>query len=589
MLTDAVKPTIKQAENVAGMGAIFHSKGVFFRVWAPHAQKLYVTGEFNNWSDSQHEMAPEENGYWGLNIEEAKAGQQYKFLIHTTDGILSKNDPYAKEVTNSVGNSIIVDPHFDWTDEDFKMPAWNELVIYEMHVGTFNVKDDGKPGTFDGVRERLSYLKALGINAIEIMPPIEFPGGYSWGYNPSHPFALESDYGGVQSFKQLVNAAHGQGIAIIMDIVYNHLGPGDLDLWQFDGWKENDGGGIYFYQDWRARTPWGDNRPDYGRTEVRHYIRDNALMWLDEYHVDGLRTDAIAYIRNVNGGDNPQEDLPDGWSLMKWVNEEVKRRFPWKITIAEDLRNNEWITKKEEEGGEGFSTQWDAAFVHPVRYALTATNDADRNMDEVCNAVSKYYNGDAFQRVIYTESHDEVANGKSRVPEEIAPNDSQCWFAKKRSILGAVLTFTSPGIPMIFQGQEMLEGGWFEDTRPLNWENYAEFRGIVKLYRDLIRLRTNTGGISKGLSGQHTKIIHINNEDKVIAFHRWSEGGPKDSVIIVLNFSDKAHENYNIGIPEEGLWKVRFNSETFESKKDGQEYNANVSLAPYNALILSRD
>lgn len=599
------KSASKKAVKIDGMGAILHSKGVFFRVWAPHATHVFVTGDFNNWSDNDHEMTHEDNGYWGLNIATAKAGQQYKFILHTPSGILYKNDPYAKEVTSSAGNSIIVDPHFEWTDEDFKMPAWNELVIYEMHVGTFNAKE-GKPGTFDDVRERLPYLKALGINAIEIMPPTEFPGGYSWGYNPSHPFALESDYGGVQSFKQLVNAAHAQGIAVIMDVVYNHFGPGDLDLWQFDGWKEGDKGGIYFYQDWRSKTPWGENRPDYGRAEVRQYIRDNAMMWLEEYHTDGLRTDAIAFIRNVNGGSNPMEDLPDGWSLMKWINEEVKKRFPWKITIAEDLQNNEWITKPEAEGGEGFSTQWDAGFVHPIRQALIATNDAERNMEEVAGIIGHYYNNDAFHRVIYTESHDEVANGKTRVTEAIAPNDAQNWFAKKRSVLGAVITFTAPGIPMIFQGQEMLENGWFEDTRPLNWENYSEFRGIVKLYRDLIKLRRNLDGVTKGLTGQHTKILHVNNEDKVIAFHRWSEGGFKDSVIVILNFADKVHEHYNIGVPEEGLWKVRFNSdwegydasfgnhhtfdtETIEGVKDEQQYNIHVSLSPYNALILSRD
>jgi 1,4-alpha-glucan branching enzyme len=120
--------------------------------------------------------------------------------------------------------------------------------------------------------------------------------------------------------------------------VYNHFGPADLDLWKFDGWSENDLGGIYFYQDWRAETPWGHTRPDYGRPEVRQYLRDNALMWLEEYQVDGLRTDAIAYIRNVNGDIKPEEDIPEGWSLMQWINKEVKERYPWKITIAEDLK-----------------------------------------------------------------------------------------------------------------------------------------------------------------------------------------------------------------------------------------------------------
>ncbi len=140
-------------------------------------------------------------------------------------------------------------------------------------------------------------FEELGINAVEVMPVTEFPGDFSWGYNPAHPFAVESIYGGPDAFKRFVKAAHEHGIAVIVDVVYNHFGPSDLDLWQFDGWSENEKGGIYFYNDRRSQTPWGETRPDYGRGEVRQYLRDNALMWLEEYHADGLRWDMIPYIR----------------------------------------------------------------------------------------------------------------------------------------------------------------------------------------------------------------------------------------------------------------------------------------------------
>ncbi|MEO8403950.1 MAG: alpha-amylase family glycosyl hydrolase [Chitinophagaceae bacterium] len=591
---------------VSGMGSILHTDGTFFRVWAPHAKKIFVAGEFNGWSQTANEMTLEGNGYWGIDIPTAKGGQQYKYILQTDEGMLYRNDPYAKEISTSYGNSVIIDTDFNWEDKDFKTPSWNEMVIYEMHIGTFNRKEKGKPGTFYSVIEKLPYLKTLGINVIEIMPPIEFSGGVSWGYNPSHPFAIEREYGGVEGFKQLVNEAHKLGIAIVLDIVYNHFGPGDLDLWRFDGWSENEGGGIYFYQDWRKNTPWGDSRPDYGRPEVRQYIRDNALMWLEEYHVDGLRTDAIAYIRNVNGGVNPLEDIPEGWSLMQWINKEVKEKFPWKIIIAEDLKCNPWITKSQEEGGEGFSTQWDAAFVHPVRSLLAATQDDERDMKQLEAAITTYYNEDAFQRVIYTESHDEVANGKTRVPQEISPDDSTNWFAKKRSVLGAAITFTSPGIPMIFMGQESLEGGWFSDEDPIDWARANDFKGIVKLYRDLISLRTNSKGFSKGLTGQETKVTYLNDTEKIMAWQRWSEDGAKDSVMIVINMADKSHQDFILPFPEEGLWKIRFNSdwkgydetftdspiletETFESNHNEKDYNATIHMGPYNALILSRD
>lgn len=603
------KPAVapNPAPVISGMGSILHNEGVFFRVWAPHAKKIFVMGEFNDWSETASELVLEENGYWGCNVSNAKAGQQYKYVLHTDAGILHKTDPYSKQVTSSVGNSIIIDPSFDWSSAIFQMPSWNELVIYEMHVGTFNRKEPDKPGTFEGVIEKLPYLKELGINAIEIMPLVEFPGSVSWGYNPSHPFAIETDYGGVQGFKKLVNEAHKQGIAVILDIVYNHFGPGDLDIWQFDGWSENGGGGIYFYQDWRKKTPWGDSRPDYGRPEVRQYIRDNALMWLEEYHVDGLRTDAIAYIRNVNGENKPEEDIPEGWSLMQWINKEVKEKYPWKITIAEDLKCNDWITRAIELGGEGFSTQWDAAFVHPVRHVLSAARDSDRNMMELEGAILARYNDDAFERVIYTESHDEVANGKARVPQEISPGNGSDWFARKRSVLGAVVTLTSPGIPMLFMGQELLEDGYFSDTNPLDWSRFNTFKGINKLYRDLVKMRTNVNGLTKGLMGQDTEILYINNKEKVIAYHRWEEKGPRDSVVIVLNFADREFKDLIIPFPQQGLWKIRFNSdwkgydsefgnelamdtETLECNDDEEGmHQARVNLGPYSALIYSMD
>ena len=305
-----------------GMGAIPSARGVTFRIWAPHAEKVYATGTFNDWSKTSTPLAREENGYWSTKVPEAKAGNEYRYIIHAPVDWklppLSRIDPYARKVTNSMGNGIIYDPKaFNWDGDNFKMANGNELVIYEMHIGTFNVKKKGHPGTFDSAIEKFPYLKKLGINAIEVMPIAEFSGDFSWGYNPAHPFAVESIYGGPDAFKQFVKAAHEHGIAVIVDVVYNHFGPGDLDLWQFDGWSENNKGGIYFYNDHRSQTPWGETRPDYGRGEVRQYLRDNALMWLDEYHADGLRWDMIAYIKSIDGNmANPANDIPEGWSLM---------------------------------------------------------------------------------------------------------------------------------------------------------------------------------------------------------------------------------------------------------------------------------
>lgn len=596
-----------EIKKAPGMGAIPRAEGTTFRVWAPHASEVYVTGSFNDWSESSHALAQEGNGYWATIVAQAGPGDEYRFIIVNGERF-SRIDPYAREVTSSVGNGVILDRGFDWGEDDYELPPWNQVVIYELHVGTFNSGARERPGTFSGVVEKLPYLRDLGINAIEIMPPMEFPGGFSWGYNPSHPFALESDYGGANGFKQLVKAAHAHGIAVILDVVYNHFGPSDLDLWQFDGWSEDDTGGIYFYNDWRAKTPWGDTRPDYSRDEVRQYLRDNVIMWLEEYRIDGLRWDSTAYIRNVEGNDvSPSNDLPDGWSLMQWINEETRARYPNALSVAEEMTNNPWLTKPHAEGGAGFGSQWDPQFVHSIREAIITNDDAFRDMRAVGDALQRRLNDGAFKRVIYTESHDEVANGRARVPEEIWPGNVDSWFSKKRSTLGAALVLTAPGIPMLFQGQEFIEDRWFHERDPLDWASAERFAGIVDLYRMLIRLRRNLDGVSAGLSGEKIDVFHRNDDDKILAMHRWEgAGGPGNSVLVVVNMAVEPREDYRIGLPAAGTWKVRFNSDSRrydeefgnhptldltaeEEPYDGLPFSGAISIGPYTATILSQD
>lgn len=589
--------------KINGMGATLHADGVAFRVWAPNAQHVAVIGSFNDWASDKHPMQAEENGRWYVNVPTAHAGDQYKFLLTTPQGELKRIDPYAREVTNSIGNAIVHDPAFDWGQDDFHLAAWNELVIYELHVGTFNEHDENVTGKFAEVSARLDHLSKLGINAIQIMPIAEFAGDRSWGYNPAHIFSVESNYGGPLAFKQFVKRAHQQNIAVILDVVYNHFGPSDLDIWKFDGWSENNRGGIYFYNDDRAITPWGDTRPDYGRGEVRQYILDNASMWLDEYRVDGLRFDGTVYIRTDRGPGSG--DLPEGWSLMQAINTIVAQKFPGRISIAEDLQNNEWLTKDVGAGGAGFGAQWDAKFVHPIRQAVITPQDEQRSIAAVRDAISYRYNDDAFGRVIFSESHDEVANGQARVPQEVDPQDPKGWYAQKRSTLAAAMVFTAPGIPMLFQGQEFLQGEWFRDTLPLDWDQDTEFRGIVRLYRDLIQLRLNRAGFTRGLCGQSIQVQHLNDDRKVIAFHRWDKGGPNDDVMIVANFRHEPQTDYVIGFPSAGIWKLRFNSDWQGYSDDFQNYpsmdvlaepgeydglpcHATLSIGAYSVLIFSQ-
>jgi 1,4-alpha-glucan branching enzyme len=200
----------------------------------------------------------------------------------------------------------------------------------------------------------------------------------------------------------------------------------------------------------------------------------------------------------------------------------VADKFPGRMTIAEDSQNNKWLTKDVGAGGAGFGSQWDAEFVHPIRQAVITHEDQHRSVIAIRDALCHRYNDDAFERVIYSESHDEVANGSAR--------------------------------PMLFQGQEFLEGNYFRDTVPVDWDQRDEFHGIVRLYRDLIRLRLNRDGFTRGLCGQFTRVFHLNDERKLLAYHRWDKGGPGDDVVVVANFLNEPQDGYVIGFPAAGTW-----------------------------------
>lgn len=236
---------------------------------------------------------------------------------------------------------------------------------------------------------------------------------------------------------------------------------------------------------------------------------------IEEYQVDGLRWDTTAYIRNADGDDNnPSANIRDGWRLVVEINAEVKARCPSAIIIPEDLQANEWLTKDTSLGAAGFDSQWDAVFVHPVRHALCAEEDKDRSMIAVRDALTYRYNNSAIERVIYTESHDEVANGSSQIPEEVAAKRGCQIMARKLATLGAAILFTSPGIPMVFQGQEFIDTGRFDDLAPLDWKNVEANDGTINLFKDLIQLRRNVAGNTVGLSSEGIDVFYLSQRER---------------------------------------------------------------------------
>lgn len=581
------------------VGCIVHKDGARFRVWAPFAESVAVTGSFNDWQETPLEN--EGDGYWYVDIDGAVAGQEYKYVIKNGDNIIHHNDPRALHFTTSAGNGVIVDTSFEWNDKDFRPASIEQQVIYELHVGTFHRPEPEINGTFDTVNDKLDYLRDLGITTLEIMPVCSMPQDRGWGYAPDYIYAVESLYGGRAGLQQLVDSAHQKGISVILDVVYNHFGPDEqYDLWQFDGWSKDGKGGIYFYNDWRSKTPWGDTRPDYGRPEVRQYILDNVRMWMIDCHIDGLRVDSTIFIRNAKGqNDAPDTDLPDGWSLLQDINRLANKIKPRALTIAEDVGVNDYITKQIEQGGAGFGAQWKLNFPHALRAVLTTAEPADINLQPICQELTAIYGSDPLQYVIYTDSHDSAANGSARLNEEIAPGKADNLFARHQELIAAAILLTAPGLPMLFQGQEFMQGGSFNDWQALDWHKAERCKGIVLAHKHLIALRKNNDGVSAGLTGSNVNLMLVDETNKVIAYHRWKNGGAGDDVVVIINFGNVQHDDYELWMPRDGTWTVRFNSTWRGYSDDFKEVDVATAEVADNhsklivpascALILSQD
>jgi len=575
--------------------------GVTFRVWAPNATSVYLPGQFNNWSTSATPLGKELtngvwNGVWSADVAGVTNGSQYKYYFN---GNLWKQDPRARLVTYSGSaagaNSIVYDPNaFNWAGDNLSPPALNDLFIYELHIGTFYTNAVSSP--FVAATNKLDYLKSLGVNAVEVMPIAEFPGNSSWGYNPAQPFAVENiGYGGADGFKTFVQACHARGLAVLLDVVHNHYGPSDLEMWNFDGFSGTNalgGGGIYFYQSNPALqiTPYGDTRPNFSSQQVDSFVQDNFTMWLSECHVDGFRWDTP----NLMMHDNNNNYIPDAGNLIAAINAMIHTNYPGKISIAEDVYNYD-----------GFDSAWDTSFPYSVTPVLAATLDTNRDMNVIASAVlyNVRYGGVAGPgRVAFLESHDVVGdlNGGIRLVTAIDSGTPNSYWARKSSTLGAAVTLMAPGIPMIFQGQEMLENQAFDSSLPVDWSKTNTYSYIVQFYRDLISARRDLKGYTPGLEGDQCSMLQVDNVNKLVAYHRWKSAAPNQDVVVIANFANATFNNYALNFPSAGNWYVHLNSDSTNYGPDygnigssvvtasGSPATASVTIGPYSALILSQ-
>ena len=556
--------------------------GAVFKVWAPSPTTGTVAGEFNGWSTSADPMTRTGDYFTGKIDTPIDDYDQYKFVFN---GDHWRPDARGRSlVPDGFGgyNTRIVDPDtYTWNDAAFAIPPFEELVIYELHVGTFSGRGDGldRMGRYrDIVDTHLDHLLYLGVNAVELMPITEFNYFESWGYNPVNHWSPEEAYGDPDDLKYVIDVLHQHGIAVLLDVVYNHFAPDGNYLWCYDTTQ------IYFDGNCfsgACDTPWG-SQAAFWKFEVQDYFADNILYWLDEYNVDGYRMDATRYMRD------PLTCYPAGWSLMREINDRIDRRKLNAISIAEELPNEPATTNPTSSGGAGFDSQWHDLYNDNVRQEIFDAAFGDPEMWRVRDALNDGAYPNKTRLVRYVESHDEAGGDGTGVDDQrlavsIDSSDPYSIWARGRSKLAQGLTMLAPGIPMFLMG-----GEWLEDTQfgsgwnnRIDWSKVTSRAPIVLFFRDVISLRKSNCGLR---SDAPYSLYHLNESGNVIAF--WRGGGQE--LVIVASFDNDNYTNYDLAFPHGGTWYEILNSQATEYLGNGWGNGGSIVTSPtppYTASI----
>ncbi len=531
----------------APVGATPVIGGTVFKVWSPASTSAQVRGTFNSWGSANPMTKYGE--YFIAFVSSASAGQSYKYYFNNTTWA---TDPRAPQVDpiNSYNSIIVNQDSYVWSNPTFVSRPLEELVIYQLHVGTFAGRNDPKgstpnPSRYIDVANRADQLADLGVNAVMLNPINEFPGDFSGGYNPISPFAIESKLGTPAQFKQMVDALHQRGIAVILDVVWNHVSPSDNYLWNFGGTQQ-------YFDTTAVNTPWGA-QCDFDKAGVQELFVQAAETLLTDYKLDGFRVDATHYM--TDSGNTPQWSA--GQSILRAINNIKNTRHADANTIAEIYIDNKWVTDPTTTGM-GFDAQYQNEFKEAVRSAVFGAASNSSNMTRVANVLDGQGTGVQGDQVLnYFELHDDVwpSNGGSRAVAQIdttAPNDDQ--FARGRTKVAQTLVMLSRGIPAIVQGTEFLESDGWETTR-LDWSKKTTYASVFKYYKDLIALRTSEPAL---FANAPLWAYHVNEAQDILAFERYQTTG--GSFVAVVNLSNTDRASYRVGLPRTGRWSVVLNS-----------------------------
>lgn len=548
------------------------ARGAAFSVWAPNAKAVSVIGDFNNWDARRSPMRRlGESGIWELFLPAAAEGDKYKFHVTQCDGrVVDKTDPYGVYAEVRPNNASVLYPlkRYKWKDRrwmtarrkyDFRTAPMN---IYEVHLGSWKRAEGDRFLTYTELAEQLiPYVKEMGYTHIEMLPVEEHPFDGSWGYQVTGYYAPTSRYGSPDEFKQFVDACHQNGISVILDWVPAHFPKDDFALARFDGTA------LYEHQDPRLgeHIQWGTYIFNYGRKEVANFLLANALYWMDIFHIDGLRVDAVAsllrldfckeegqWLPNVYGGSENLEAI----EFLKHMNSVIAEREPGALMIAEDSTAWPGVTKKVDEGGLGFSLKWNMGWMNDFLSYIKLDPIYRKYHQNKLTFGMAYHYAENFVLVL---SHDEVVHTKSSMIGKM-PGDVWQSFANLRLSYGFMMGH--PGKKLLFMGGEFAQYSEWSEARSLDWHllQYADHQEMQAYVKKLNHLYAEEPAFwAEDFDPNGFQWIECDDaESSIVSFVRRSK---EKELVFLCNFTPVVHRGFSLGVPQEGVYHERLNSD----------------------------
>ncbi len=591
--------------------------GTYFAVWAPNARGVSVIGNFNHWADGQHKLNPrwDESGIWEAFFPSIGKGEVYKYAIHSNSGdYLEKADPFASYAeTPPKTASVVWDGDHAWKDQTWldkrkKLAAKPKpYSVYEIHFGSWRrkVEEGNRSLSYKEMAiELVNYIKDLGFTHVEFLPVMEHPFFGSWGYQLTGYFAPSSRFGAPEEFMELVDAFHQEEIGVILDWVPSHF-PGDAHgLYKFDGTH------LFEHADPRKgfHPDWSSYIYNYGRPEVRSFLISNALFWLERFHIDGLRVDAVAsmlyldysrkageWIPNEHGGNENLEAV----AFLKEFNEVVYGTFPDVLTIAEESTAWPGVSKPTYLGGLGFGQKWMMGWMHDtLKYFMTDPVHRKYHQNEITFSIMYAFT----ENFMLPLSHDEVVHGKGSLLGRM-PGDEWRKFANLRLMFAYM--YTHPGTKLIFMGGEFGQIAEWNHDRSLDWHltESSYHRGIQTLVKDLNALYKIEPALYQfAFEGRGFEWVDYSDRENSVMIYMRKSDVREESLVVICNFTPEARNHYRIGVPKRGTWTEIFNSDnlkyggsgllnagllyTTPVKYHGKDYSVSLTLSPLSVSIL---